>query len=80
MDHLEGYKDEGARDESRAWVDLLEGTVQAALVRDISFLMPCRVHQRPSLTQSHSLSLLSYVSNRRQHGSAGPTPCSTLRL
>jgi metaxin len=29
---LEGYKDEEARDESRAWVSLLEGDVHAALV------------------------------------------------
>jgi metaxin len=45
MDDLEGYRDEVARDESRAWVALLEGTVHAALVRDIQFRMPCRVHQ-----------------------------------
>jgi hypothetical protein len=45
VDHLEGYKDEGARDESRAWVALLEGIVQGALVCDISFLMRCRVYQ-----------------------------------
>ncbi|KAF8077734.1 hypothetical protein FPV67DRAFT_1443330 [Lyophyllum atratum] len=31
-DPLEGYKDEAARDESRAWVSLLEGTVHAALL------------------------------------------------
>jgi metaxin len=31
-DVLEGYKDEEARDESRAWVSLLEGDVHAALV------------------------------------------------
>ncbi|RDB21124.1 hypothetical protein Hypma_011809 [Hypsizygus marmoreus] len=31
-DPLEGYKDEAARDESRAWVALLEGTVHAALI------------------------------------------------
>lgn len=30
---LEGYRDESARDESRAWVTLLEGTVHAVLVR-----------------------------------------------
>ncbi|KAF9469269.1 hypothetical protein BDZ94DRAFT_1131854, partial [Collybia nuda] len=30
--HLEGYKDEAARDESRAWVALLEGNVHAALL------------------------------------------------
>lgn len=29
--HLEGYKDQSARDESRAWVSLLEGHVHAAL-------------------------------------------------
>lgn len=32
QDPLEGYRDEGARDESRAWVALLEGTVHVALV------------------------------------------------
>jgi len=31
-DPLEGYKDEAARDENRAWVSLLEGVVHAALV------------------------------------------------
>lgn len=33
LDPLEGYRDEASRDESRAWVSLLEGTVHAALVR-----------------------------------------------
>jgi len=32
-DSLEGYRDETARDESRAWVALLEGNVHSALVR-----------------------------------------------
>lgn len=32
-DANEGYMDESARDESRAWVSLLEGAVHAALVR-----------------------------------------------
>ncbi|KAF9227827.1 hypothetical protein BS17DRAFT_774375 [Gyrodon lividus] len=31
VDALEGYKDDRARDESHAWVSLLEGTVHAAL-------------------------------------------------
>ncbi|KAJ3773595.1 hypothetical protein FB446DRAFT_787707 [Lentinula raphanica] len=31
-DPWEGYKDEGAKDESRAWVSLLEGNVHAALI------------------------------------------------
>lgn len=31
--NMEGYRDEAARDESRAWVTLLEGTIHAALVR-----------------------------------------------
>ena len=35
---LEGYADEAARDESRAWVALMEGNVHAALVRPRS---PC---------------------------------------
>ena len=33
LNELEGYADEAARDESRAWVSLLEGNVHAALVR-----------------------------------------------
>lgn len=33
-DPWEGYKDEAAKDESRAWVALLEGNVHAALVRN----------------------------------------------
>lgn len=32
---LEGYVDEAAKDESRAWVALLEGNVHAALVRSL---------------------------------------------
>lgn len=34
---LEGYIDENAKDESRAWVALLEGAVHAALVGTVSF-------------------------------------------
>jgi hypothetical protein len=68
MDHLEGYKDEGARDESRAWVAPLEGTVQAALVCDISFLMPC---PPTALSHTESFSLSSFLRSepktRRQH-------------
>lgn len=33
IDTLEGYKDAEARDESRAWVSLLEGPVHSELVR-----------------------------------------------
>lgn len=36
-DAFEGYVDEAARDESHAWVALLEGKVHAALVRSRSF-------------------------------------------
>lgn len=32
LDPAEGYKDEAARDESRAWITLLEGNVHAALI------------------------------------------------
>ncbi|KAI0723753.1 hypothetical protein C8T65DRAFT_627321 [Cerioporus squamosus] len=46
LDGLEGYVDEAARDESRAWVALLEGNVHAALV----------------LSQPSSTSFLSLIS------------------
>ena len=39
LDELEGYADAAARDESRAWVALLEGNVHAALVRPIPRLI-----------------------------------------
>lgn len=32
---LEGYLDDSAKDESRAWITLLEGKIHAALVRPI---------------------------------------------
>lgn len=35
IDPLEGYKDEASRDESRAWVSLLEGVVHSELVRSL---------------------------------------------
>lgn len=41
--NLEGYRDEAARDESRAWVTLLEGTVHAVLVRVLRGAQACRV-------------------------------------
>lgn len=37
MGPLEGYRDEATRDESHAWVSLLEGKVHAALVRTSPF-------------------------------------------
>jgi metaxin len=37
---LEGYADETAKDESRAWVALLEGNVHAALVSYASIITP----------------------------------------
>ena len=45
LDELEGYVDEAAKDESRAWVALLEGNVHAALVRSLDLLAPrvCRL-------------------------------------
>ena len=38
---LDGYKDEAARDESHAWVSLLEGKVHAALVCERRLYIPC---------------------------------------
>ena len=47
-DELEGYKDVEARDESRAWVALLEGNVHAALVCD--FIYYCELAVMPFCT------------------------------
>ena len=47
--NLEGYRDEAARDESRAWVTLLEGTIHAVLVRVLA-MQTCRVSFRVSAT------------------------------
>lgn len=54
-DELEGYGSVEARDESHAWVALLEGDVHAALVR-VSF----RVGQ-------HSISLITHHCHRHWH-------------
>lgn len=43
-DANEGYTDENTRDESRAWVSLLEGAVHAALVCTTSILLSRRIH------------------------------------
>ena len=43
LDELEGYADGDARDESRAWVALLEGNVHAALVRPSHIASPAVV-------------------------------------
>ncbi|KAI1791648.1 hypothetical protein LXA43DRAFT_919958 [Ganoderma leucocontextum] len=56
LDELEGYADEAARDESRAWVALLEGNVHAALVRSLDLL------EQRTLTQPSSTSFLSWLS------------------
>lgn len=50
LDLLEGYADDAARDESRAWVALMEGNVHAALVRPPVFLVclrRARADERP---------------------------------
>ncbi|TBU46462.1 hypothetical protein BD309DRAFT_888538 [Dichomitus squalens] len=54
FDELEGYADEAARDESRAWVALLEGNVHAALTLSqpsssslFSLLLPYQNQGRP---------------------------------
>ncbi len=38
LDDLEGYKDAESRDESHAWIALLEGDVHAALVRPLELI------------------------------------------
>lgn len=39
---LDGYVDDGAKDESRAWVSLLEGNIHAALVRTLLIVYASR--------------------------------------
>ncbi|KAI0705936.1 hypothetical protein BC835DRAFT_1409993 [Cytidiella melzeri] len=52
---LEGYLDESARDESRAWVSLLEGNVHAALVCLV--YIHCNLNANPELTYHFLLTL-----------------------
>lgn len=52
-DPLEGYKDEVARDESRAWVALLEGVVHAALVCACLSFMHFTIDSRRSYSSRH---------------------------
>ncbi|KAF8623570.1 hypothetical protein AX15_006338 [Amanita polypyramis BW_CC] len=52
--NLEGYRDEAARDESRAWVTLLEATVHAALL--LSLPQPSYLEKLLSLSITPSLS------------------------
>jgi metaxin len=51
-DPLEGYVDENARDESRAWVSLLEGVVHAALVRSLPTIPSHNVLRNPDRFRS----------------------------
>ncbi len=64
LDELEGYVDEASRDESRAWVALLEGNVHAALVRprvtDRGWPLDACISQ--VLSQPSSSSFLSLIS------------------
>ncbi|KAG7092625.1 hypothetical protein E1B28_008968 [Marasmius oreades] len=53
---LEGYKDEAARDESRAWVSLLEGSIHAALIMSTQ---PTLLSSLTSFLSSPTLSLAS---------------------
>ena len=66
---LEGYIDEAARDESRAWVALMEGKVHAALVRIVAsrayisgkLILICFMFFLQMLSQQQPLSLLSLL-------------------
>jgi metaxin len=50
-DENEGYVDENAKDESRAWVALLEGTVHATLVCILTLDRKRRLMQKQTLSQ-----------------------------
>lgn len=51
---LDGYKDEITRDESHAWVSLLEGKVHAALVCVLCLYTPARTHERKYSRSYHN--------------------------
>jgi metaxin len=60
---LEGYIDEAAKDESHAWVSLLEGKVHAALVNqlsiyslDLSLIFTCPIMRRSYPNHNHLFS------------------------
>lgn len=65
---LEGYVTEQARDESRAWVSLLEGIVHAALVSRVHCLDAC-----PPVTTSHAKERYP-ISRLRRFSRRGCTP------
>ena len=48
-EEFEGYRDIMARDESRAWIALLEGAVHAALVRPVKFMKSCNERHNNSV-------------------------------
>ncbi|KAF8637415.1 hypothetical protein AX17_002910 [Amanita inopinata Kibby_2008] len=71
---LEGYRDEAARDESRAWVTLLEGPVHAALL--LSQPPPSYFEKLSSISFSPSLSFTwsSNASSVNRASNADPNP------
>ena len=88
VDLLEGYKDEAARDESRAWVALLEGNVHAALVRDTQ-LSPTLSDPFNALRTGlfpvktlllHVLHIFRAQPYATRRSPADPSPSSALRL
>ena len=79
-DPLEGYKDEAARDESRAWVALLEGVVHAALVCASLFFMHFTINSRRSYSsRNHRPFVCSYLLRTRFHPTKSSLPSFPLR-
>jgi hypothetical protein len=78
-DLLEGYKDEAARDESRAWVALLEGVVHAALVCACLFFMQFTINSRRSYSSRHHRPFdCSYSLQTRFHPTRSSLPSFSL--
>lgn len=75
LNDLEGYKDVESRDESHAWIALLEGDVHAALVSLLSFFVcrNLRYNFEPGVGPTSAFLLLSY------NPAASPFHCPTAR-
>ena len=90
FDELEGYADEAAKDESRAWVALLEGNVHAALVRSLSrsccaaclsaYSVGVGLDPRPTLLDVVSQSAVALPEQAASVGGCvDSSPCPTVR-
>lgn len=80
-DAFEGYKDAASKDESRAWVALLEGIVHTALVRlTLRFSILSGINPSPQTLSRHSspsLKSILFYTPTNPTSSASSTPLAT---